>query len=335
MKKLLTVLSISCLVVALMIFSACGKAEKAAKGELNLLTMIPEDASGIFIVNFKKIAGLPVYEQMIEEFKKKDPKESKGPIKNYDDFILKTGIDPQKDLHSMAIGIFGKLSGMQGESSPDFAMVMNVNYDKEKILTLLKEGKAEMTEGSFKDVTIYQIDNSDGQKISFAFISDALMAAGRGEKLEQVIDLFQGTGKSILDNPAKKTYLKELESDTVFSFLLDLPEEAKKVQGEGSPFKVDLTKAESLLGFADYSGNAWEGEIKLIAKDEETNKQIVTLLNGMKGMGAMAGPEVAELLENINLTAAADHIKLTFTISDELVKKLQEKAKQKATPSTM
>jgi hypothetical protein len=328
MKKLLTIFTVSCLAVALMIFSACGK-EKAAGGE-NLLTLIPEDASGIFVIDFKKASSLPIYDQMMEDLKKKEPKEAKGPFKSYDDFVTKTGIDPKKDLHAMAVGLFGDIGKMEGKGSPDFAMVLDVNYDKDTFLGLLKENNVPMTEENFKDLTVYGIDDGEGQKVNFSFMSDSLFAIGRGEKLQQVIDLFKGTGKSVLDNPDKKGYLKELKSDAVFSFMIDLPDEVKKVQGEGSPFSVDLTKAESVLGFVDYAADAWNGEMRLISKDEETNKQIVSVLNGLKGMGAMAGPEVGELVSNINLTAAADHIKLTFSISNELVKKLQEKAKQKS-----
>ena len=43
----------------------------------------------------------------------------------------------------------------------------------------------------------------------------------------------------------------------------------------------------------------------------------------------VAGPEVAELISNIQLTAEADHIKLSFSLSNELLEKLREKAQEK------
>ena len=114
------------------------------------------------------------------------------------------------------------------------------------------------------------------------------------------------------------------------SFVFDLPEKVRKPQGEGTPFQVDLSKAEAVIGFIDYERDNWLGEIKLHSKDEESNKQIVTVLNGLKGMGALAGPEVAELVGNINLTATDEHIKLDFSVSNELLEKLKQKAAEKS-----
>ena len=95
-------------------------------------------------------------------------------------------------------------------------------------------------------------------------------------------------------------------------------------------FKADLSKAEVIVGQVDYTGSAWEGEIAVVCPNEEGNKQLVNALNGLKGMAAMGGPEVAELVNNINLSASADQITLTFSITDELIDKLKKKMEEKA-----
>jgi len=71
----------------------------------------------------------------------------------------------------------------------------------------------------------------------------------------------------------------------------------------------------------------------LISFNEEGNKQITDMLNGLKSLGAMGSakePELAQLLNSIQLSSAADHIKLTFSLSEELMNKLGAKAKDKA-----
>jgi hypothetical protein len=83
------------------------------------------------------------------------------------------------------------------------------------------------------------------------------------------------------------------------------------------------------LGDFNYSGNAYSGEIALVCPNQDANNQLVTVLNGMKGMGAMMGPEVGELLGKINIAASADKVTLSFDIPEELLKKLQEKMKEK------
>ena len=323
-------MSIVCLVFAMSLATACGGGDKATSGgEVNLMSMIPEDASGVMTINFKKITGLDLFDQMIEKAKAEKAKEG-APFKSYEDFVTKTGINPKEDVYSMAIGIMGD---MKAAGEPDMVAVMNIKYDKAKIMAIINERKGEIKEFSseaYEGIDVYNFKDDQGKDVGFSFVSDSLVAIGRKGSLLKVIDLSKKKGKSVLDNDAKKVLFKQLNGDAVASFMFELPEEAKKVQGEGSPFKVDLSKAESVLGFIDYAPGAWNGEIKLLAKDEATNQQIAQVLNSLKGFGAMAGPEVGELVNNINITAAADHIKVAFTISDELVKKLQEMAKKKA-----
>jgi hypothetical protein len=310
--------------------TACGGGDKATSGgEVDLMSMVPENASGVMAVNFKKIVDLEVFDQMIEKAKAEKPSEG-APFKSYDDFIAKTGIDPKKDVYGMAVGIMGE---MKGAGEPDVVAVMNINYDKAKIMAIINERKEEIKEFSteaYEGIDLFGFKDEKGKDMGFSFVNDALVAIGKKDALKQVIDLSKGKGKSVMDNADKKALFKQLNGDAVMSFMFELPEEAKKVQGEGSPFKVDLSKAESLLGFVDYAPGAWKGELKLLAKDEATNQQIAQVLNSLKGFGAMAGPEVGELVNNINITSAADHIKVDFTVSDELVKKLQEMAKKKA-----
>jgi hypothetical protein len=57
------------------------------------------------------------------------------------------------------------------------------------------------------------------------------------------------------------------------------------------------------------------------------------MLNGLKALGAMGAskePELGQLLNGIQLSSAADHVKLTFSLSEELLNKLGAKAKDKA-----
>jgi len=42
----------------------------------------------------------------------------------------------------------------------------------------------------------------------------------------------------------------------------------------------------------------------------------------------MAGPEFGELVAQINLTSSADAIKLTFSLTEELIKKLEKKVQE-------
>lgn len=327
MKRFQILFTVTLFLVSLLIVSGCGKKAPAAKGE-NLLSLVPENAAGAFAVDFKKVAELDIFTRMIDDLKKKTADPESKDFESYQDFVDKTGIDPQKDFHAMVFALFGDLQ-MSGQVEPDFAAVIKLNYDKSKLLELIKgevkKAKQDLGEETYKGLTYFKSEDEKGKEIAFSFMSDELIVLGRPSQLKQVIDLFKGEGKNILDNERVKPYLEKVGGEMV-SFFFDFPAEAKKVHDTGM-FKVDLSKAELFFGYANYKGSAWNGEIQLVSKNPEGNEQLVTTLNGFKGMAAMGGPEAAELVNAIDLTSSADAIKISFNITDELIKKLQEKVK--------
>lgn len=335
MKRIRAFTTVGVLIAALLMLTACGGKEKTATGgDVNLLSMIPADAAGVMIMNFEKIRELDFFNKMVSEMEAKEEKEdTEKAFKNYQDFVNKTGIDLRKDLHAVAFGLFGDFQSAGGD--PDFVIVARIDMDRAKILDIIKAEGKELTSTDYKGQEMFMGKDDEGDEMSFAFISDTLTTAGKPAQVQRVIDLVQGQGDSVLKNKEKMPYLKQLKPGAAMSFVFDFPEKLKQAGQEGGPFKMDLSKAEMLFGHVDHSGAEWNGELKMISRDEAANKQMVTMLNGFKGMGAMAGPEVAELVGNINLTAAADHIKLTFNVSDELIRKLQEKAKEKAEAMTV
>jgi hypothetical protein len=312
------------LLATLLAVSGCG-GEKAGN-EADILKMLPENASGVIVVNFKKLAQSELFDEMIKEEDEKKAGKPGQVFENYQDFVDKTGIDLKKDISSMAVAIIGNMAGA-GKAGPDIVAVVNLNYDKNKIMALIKEKAGELTEETFNNVPVFKISSED-KDMMFSFISDNIAAVGIPDGVKKVIDLSKGTGKSVMDNEKLKPFLNRLKSNAVFSFVIEFPEEAKQVQ-EGGMLKMDLSKAEAILGFIDHANKAWNFEIKLISHNEEGNQQMVSTLNGLKMMGGAAGPEYAELLEKITISATADSIKLEVTIPDELIEKLKKKIEEK------
>jgi len=335
MKRTLNHSLILTVVLAMALLPACGK--KAAVdqgGTRGLLSMVPQDATGIIAVNLDGVTRLDVFKKKVQEWKTEGmPEDSDilktGDIKSYQEFVEKTGIDPEKDLHAMVLAMFQPIQMMGEQKSPDMLAIIKVTHDREKVLALIKE-TGDTTEETYGGMTLYHPKDSEDAEMAFTFVSEELMAAGKQNRIKAMIDLTQKGGKTVLENDQLKPYLESYGADALGFFVFDFPDDLKQPQQEGLPFKMDLSKAETLVGFFDYSGNAWKGEIKLISPDEEANKQIVNLLNGFKGMAALAGPEVAELVGNLNLTSSADSIKLSFAISDDLLEKVQKKMQEKS-----
>ena len=326
MKKRFLLLSTIVVFSTLVIIPGCGgKNTPAIGGTGDLLSLLPNNAAAVFSVNVKKMSQLPFFDKMIQEAEKKEDNKPGKIFENYQDFVTKTGIDPKKDLYAIVFGVYGKL----GAKDNDVAFVVNLKYNKDTILALLKAKGAEFTEETYKDVTLFKVKEEAEKQLAFAFLNDQLIAGGTPALLNQVIDLSKKIGKSIMDNAIMKTHLESLKSDAIISFVLGLPEEAKKVHDSGM-FKVDLSKAEAVKGFFDYENKTWKGELTLVSHNEEANQQLVSTLNGLKMMASAAGPEVAELVNNMTLTASAHGVKLDVSLSEALLEKLQAKIAEKS-----
>ncbi len=331
MKKLLTASFAVVFVLMAVIIAGCGgdKAIPGTKVELNLLTLLPENATGIMQMNFSKFSQLDFFDKMVKEKKESKIDDPKKMFKDYEDFVAKTGIDPKKDIYSLAVAFAGEVSiAARAGKDQDFVTVINLNYDREKIMSLLKEKGAKYTEEAYKGLKILNVEEEDQNNIAVCFIDNKTIAAGKNEIVKKVIDLVKGEGQSVLKNARLKPYIDQFKSNVILSFVFEFPENAKKVQDSGM-IKMDLSKAEVIQGSVDYDANALTGIIEMISNNEQANKDLANTLNGLKGMGAMAGPDVAELVNNINITGSADRITLTFTITDELAEKLKAKVEEK------
>ncbi len=317
---------ITVFVLTLLLISGCGEKAPTTAGGVDLFSLLPDNATGVVYMNFESLAKLELFDKIIKEAEKKKADKPGKPFKDYQDFVDKTGIDPKKDIHAVAIGLLGKIGP---GAEPDAVVVANLDYTRDKLLAILKKEEVKLTEEDYKGITTLKGVDEHGKDFMLAFVNENIIAGGKIEGVKKVVDLSKGEGQNILANAKLKSYIEKFKSGAIASFVIDFPEEGKKVQ-ETPMFKMDLSKAEVIFGHVEYTGSAWEGEIAVVCPNEEGNKQLVNTVNGLKGMAAMGGPEVAELVNNINLSASADQITLTFNITDELVDKLKKKMEEKS-----
>jgi len=127
MKRITAISLVLCL--ALFSFMACKKDAGAPKAgtakAVDILNLIPVDVQGVFFVDVNKA--------MSTEFANKMIKDDEN-YQKYLEFVEKSGIDPQKDIYYVALGIAGDLEGEDQEG----VAVVNMKYDPETILGLIK-----------------------------------------------------------------------------------------------------------------------------------------------------------------------------------------------------
>jgi len=324
--KILLVLMLAISVLAVM--TGCdgeptGNSTSADQAEL--YKFIPESATGLFTINFKKLSSISAFDKIKNEMKFDEISKKQKFFKDYADFIQKTGIDPKKDINSAVMAIFGEID----EKEPEVSVIADLKYNKEKLLSLLKNSGKDFQTSDLNGMTLYSGKDEKGKEAGLIFLSDKLITAGSIEGVKTIAAMVGKQGKTILDDPKMKSYMEKAGSSSIFSFVFRFPEKMKGMKGN-SMIQADLSKAEALYGNVDFSSNTWSGKFVLVSLNEEGNNKLVTTLNGLKGLGAMGGPEIAELINNIDINATPDSIILSFEISNELLEKLKKKAEEKS-----
>ena len=228
-------------------------------------------------------------------------------------------------------------------TEPDGVGVVNLNYDPNKILDLLKQNNLAVSQESYSGVAVYAVKDPEQKLVKnekdfrFAFLDRWNIALGTPAQIKTTIDLLKGKGNSARKSKALAVCLDKIDRDAMFWMALTaLPDSVKSQPKTGGMFPVDLSKAESFLGFVDYRDKMLSAELQLISRNEQGNKQLADTLNGFKAIGAMGlgkdpkNAEFGELINSITVTSSADNIKLKFAISETLMNKLGEKAKSTA-----
>jgi hypothetical protein len=323
MKKLIFIT----LAILLVLFSiiSCGKKVSAPKAgsakALDMLTLPPKEASGVFIVD--------VHRALTTEIANKAIKEDKTNQK-YQEFIKESGIDPQKDIFFIAAAITGELEGMKQQA----VAVVNLKYDKNLLLDKMKKAGKAIKEEVYNGFTVYSGQEAEETKKSpaGAFLDESNIVIGNENGVKTVIDIYQKKKENVLKNEKLEALIKTANKDALIWSVFIIPAEAVKQATSQNPMLKNLESISSLSLYFDYRNKSILAEIKAMSLDENKNKQIVDLLNGVKAMGSMAStkdPNVGELLNRIEISSTADQVKISATIPEDLINKLKESAAKK------
>ncbi|MBN2207187.1 MAG: DUF3352 domain-containing protein [Candidatus Aminicenantes bacterium] len=310
-----------CLALILIPAASCAKKGAGASSAESLLGYLPQSTNGVIVMDMGRIMNTDAAVKAIQEEKM---------AAKYKEFIEKTGIDPQKDIHFLAVGMTGDLSGKATEA----AVILNMDYKKDDLLAKIKAEAKDVQETTYSGVTLYTVPEKDGDKPAYVtFLSDAIIAGGTENAIKSVIDTQQKKTESILKNEALAAILKGVRKDAMVWSAFAVPAEAMEKAAAENPMMGNLKGLYGVTMLFDYKNKGLVAEIKGLNKDEAKNKELATMLDGLKAMGAMASsqePALGEVLEKIVISSGPDAITISAELPEDLLNKLKAKAEEKA-----
>ncbi len=321
-------------------FVACGKKLETPKAGSasadDMISLLPMNAKGVILVNVNQAMAIEAANNAIKE---------SDDYQKYLEFIEKTGIDPQKDIYYVAAA----LTSSFGAKDEEGVAIVNMKYDKEKILPLIKEKMAEegeeLIETEYSGLMIYKVEKEATEEVeeeeqqqqqekeeknlgegAFAFLDSSNIVIGSETEVKTVIDISQKKADNIYKNQALADLLAKTNKEGILWGAFLIPSEAIEKAASENPMmsSFEAVKAATLL--FDYKNQNVLAEIKLMSDNEENNKKIADALSGFKAIGSMAAaqkPELGELLNMIEISSTADHVKIYCSLPEELLNKLK------------
>jgi len=314
-------------VALLLVFglSSCAKATAPKAGSAqaaDLLSLVPSEAKGVIVIDIRRIMQTDSAAKAIAD------NENKA---KYDEFVQTTGIDPQKDVFYFVGAALGDL----GQKDMEGVGLVNLKYEKEKLLALLQKERGEISTEEYSGLTVYKAAATGEKKpASGVFLDDSNILFGTDIAVKKVIDVRQKKTDNIWKSDALSSLLKGMNTSALVWGGFAVPPDAMKQASSQNPMLGAFSDIRFLTISFDYKNNNVLAEIRALSPDEAKNKQMADALNGFKALGAGAAakePQLGELLNAIEIGSASDHVKISATIPEALIQSLSEKMKVKKT----
>ncbi len=311
-------------VIVAVLSAACGgeKGLKAgsATGEA-LMRLLPENTRGVMVIDVGRALAATGAAKALE---------AGQDFQNYEELVKAVGIDPMKDVFFVVMGVTGAVD----LKDPDGAVLVNLRYEKEPLLDLVKGNVVELVEESYSGVALYKgrVDDRAGRTLCGAFLDDSNILMGTEAAVKAVVDVYQKKAASMAGNEELGRALKSVNKSALAWGGMVVPSDlAGKAAEENPLFKV-MEGITALTMSFDYKNRNLLVDMRTVGGSREQNANMASTLNGLKGLGAMMSgqePAVGEALAGIEITSGADYVRLYASLPEELLKKLRNTAQER------
>jgi len=288
----------------------------------SMLRVIPTSAHAVLMVDVHRSLTAEAVQNALKEPKAKE---------KYDEFVKTTGIDPTKDVYLVAVAV----SGAQANNSRQGVAVVNLRYDKAKLLARIREQAKDLKEEVYNGVTLYKGPGkpaAEGLAPCGAFLDDSNIAIGQESMVRAVIDVYQKKADAVGKSPEMKALLKAVNTSANFWGAVAIPQEMVKHAAEKNPMLKNLVPLTGLTLSFDYAASHLVVEVQGLGGTKDQNKDLADMLTGLKGMGSLAAakqPLLGDLLNKVEISSGPDSVKIYASLPQELLDKVQKMAQEK------
>jgi hypothetical protein len=295
---------------------------RAAAGN-DLLQFLP-DGSGAAVIDVQRVLASPVWATISAQEK------IRTQLEKINADVGDLGIT-LNDISTVAIGF--SQPGVQGAT-----VAVTGSFDQTTILSKLRaNSKVKLTADRYKDFDVTTVEDarvtdpkatSNKDAFSFVFFDARTAVVGAKDAVRASIDTKLGTRQSISQNTSLIEGLNQNPGAPIHFAMTMTPAMTSKIKSSDFPLP-DLSSIKMIWATVDVASS-----IDLLATlkndSAEHARNIADRLNSLLGMvrgflGAAADPKMAQLtetLKSVNIVDAEADVRITATISLDLLKSL-------------
>jgi len=312
-----------CWAAAVLSLSCAGKAPKAPGADLSYL---PADTVFVASVDAVALRRAPLYRDLDSRFAKE-----KGKWVEMKTFLLRLGIDPEKDLESFLLGYRGA-----NERPGEWLAVLRGRFDVGRIEKGLADPGARIAADPYRGKTIYNLVSvPEVGDLSLTVLDATAIAVGRTETLRRVLDVHHRKAPSLASSPDIRRLASGLDPKAQIWAVLDGREVARMMRerepgGRGS--LDDTVNGLASMRSGRFSA-AFSADLALaldLESDTEKNaRNLADALRGILAFGKMGfggkDPDAARAIEAIRVENDRTAVRIRMDLSGASVKSLQSR----------
>lgn len=321
-SKALIMGSLLALIVSAWLLS-CKQRPTTEKIKAEPLIVLPVDAT---IVGGVEIGSLGEQKEKPEFAEEMLPAQMKEVKEMLERIKTKANLNLPEDLDRVVFGL-----SKVGQGEPTIVALFQGRFDPEAITTAVKE---EIRDYTFEDKTFdaykYTVmESSRGDRVAFGFpVSEFAVLSNDEEALKTALGQFKKPAKSVMDNKEMASLLKNIDrASNVWLAGLVPAEVEEQVKDNPQAAALGKVKKFSMMLKATKGVDLELAGYCTTPEDATSVKDTITAtFEQFKFVFAIIpqGQELMKLYEKIQVTADGATAKLSFSLSEEEIKQLQE-----------
>ncbi len=322
------------IVLVAMSLLATPKPARAGRLGTDVIALFPKDVGEFAYADLKKARTLKWFPQLRDQM-------IPDKFKQFEKFLASAGVDPNSQVDELAWGLVpeGMTSKTEGSGSaalPSGEEVVGValgNYTPNSTETYFKQQKLPTFKA--RGYTLYAFGTGSGPNDLFFFFLDSSTAAfGHRAILEKMIEVRFGSEEGLLSNDKFFPLINEANgSGVVWAVLnpaytrLAMRQLAPEVEQFPEAAKL-ISRMQNMIINVDAS-NSVDGKFQAICGSTDDANTLSQLLQAgflyKRYQAQKDNPDLAQLLDQAQVTPAGDRVTLRMTLSDEQITSLIQK----------